>query len=88
MINGSDGLKAGHDVISSIVDAIIEPSIQAQITWTGKTSGTVKKKSFEDLVEIQSLILTVCRKADHAYTKADFLGDLKYKVIKCAHGRW
>lgn len=88
MINGCSGLKTGHDVISSIVDAIMEPSIQAQITWTGRTSGVGRKKSFDVLVEIQGLILTVCRKADHGYTKTDFLGDLKYKVIKGAHSRW
>lgn len=89
MINGADGNKSGHDVILSIVDAVIHPSIQAKYTWTGKTNCTaVKKERFSTLNEIHGLILCVCRKADNSYSKKDFEDDLIYKVLKYAYNRW
>lgn len=89
MINGADGSKFGRDVISSIVDAVIHPSIQAKYTWTGKTnSKEVKKERFNMLPEIHGLILCVCRKADKNYSRKDFMDDLIYKVIKYAYNRW
>lgn len=84
-----DGSKSGHDVISSVVDAVIHPSVQAMFTWTGKTNNKeIRKEKFSDLNEIHGLILCVCRKADHTYSKSDFMDDLIYKVIKYAYNRW
>lgn len=89
MINGTDGSKSGHDVILSVVDAVIHPSIQSQYTWTGKTNNkTVKKQRFNDLSEIHGLLLCVCRKADNSYSKRDFMEHLIYKVLKYAYNRW
>lgn len=89
MINGTDGTKSGYDVISSVVDAVIHPSIQAKYTWSGKTNDKyVRKEIFKDLTEIQGLLLCVCRKADHSYSKIEFIDNIKYKVIKNAHARW
>lgn len=89
MINGSDGSKSGHNVIVSVVDAIIHPSLQASFTWTGKTNNkSQKKQRFDTMKEIQGLIMCVCRKADHNYTKKDFIDDLIYKVFKYSYNRW
>lgn len=89
MINGTNSLKSGQDVILSVVDAIVHPSTQALYTWTGKTNVKTQKKSrFDDLTQIHGLIFTVCRMADNKYTQADFMNHLIYKVCKYAYMRW
>lgn len=89
VINGTDGLKSGQDIILSVVDAIVQPSTQALYTWTGKTNNkTQKKEQFSELKHIHGLIYAVCRMADDKYTRAEFTNHLVYKVCKYAHIRW
>lgn len=88
VINGSDGSKRGHDIISSVVDAIITPAVQAQFTWTGKSDKNHKKQRFDENTEIIGVIFIVCRQADEKYAKSDCIHDLTYKVFKNAHQRW
>lgn len=94
IINGAEGTKSGRDVISSIVDALLHPSLQAQYIWKRKTQSkrnngeTVQKNRFDGFKELHSLIYAVCRHADNSYAKDDCKNDLIYKVFKYAHQRW
>lgn len=87
-INGSDGSKNAHDIISSVVDAIVTPAVQAEHTWTGKSDKNITKHRFDEYEEIIALIFIVCKKADKNYAKKDCIRDLTYKVFKHAGRRW
>lgn len=88
VINGSDGSHSGPEVILSIVNAVIHPETQSKYTWTGKTNiANMKKKRFDGLTQIHSLIFAVCRLADNGYTQTEFTENLVYKVCKTAHKR-
>lgn len=88
IINGSNGSRSGHDIIMSVVDAIICPSVQRNFTWTGKTNRrNQRKERFSALKGIHSLIFQVCHEADREYTYAKFKKDLVGKVMKYAHSR-
>lgn len=88
MINGSNGSKSGGKIILSVVDAIIHLSVQAQFTWSGKTTKNCTKRPFSVMTQIHGLIYNVCMLADNGYVKKDFEHDLKYKAIKHAGTRW
>lgn len=81
--------KKGHQIITSIVDAIIHPQIQSLYTWTGKSGEkTTKKHAFDELKEIVSLIHATCMRTDPSYSLADCKKDLTYKVLKYSSSRW
>lgn len=89
IINGTNGSKSGHDIILSVVDAIIHPSAQQHFTWTGKTDKkNERKEKFNKLTEIHSLIFQVCREADNNYDYSSCKDDFVSKVMKYAHSRW
>lgn len=89
ILNGNTGTQRGHDVIQSVVDALIKPDVQAEYTWCGKTNiKNVRKKKFNALKQIHELVWSLCHLADSAYIKSDFRHDLVYKVMKGAHSRW
>lgn len=88
IINGTNGSRSGHDIIQSVVDAIICPSVQRHFTWTGKTNKrNQKKEKFNALKEIHSLIFRVCHDADREYTHAKCKDDMIKKVMKYAHSK-
>lgn len=88
VINGSNGSKSGSKIILSVVDALMHLSVQAQFTWSGRTSKNCTKRPFNAMNGIHGLIYNVCRLADNRYVKKDFEHDLKYKAIKHAGTRW
>lgn len=88
VINGEDGRKHGHDAITSIVDAIIHPSVQVEYTWTGKSNViNVKKKKFNVFTDIHKMVHNVCRLADSAYTVSECKNDFIYTVLKYSQQR-
>lgn len=81
--------KKGHQIITSIVDAIIHLQAQSKYTWTGKSSEKTKKKhAFDELKEIVSLIHATCMQTDPSYSSADCKRDLTYRVLKYSASRW
>lgn len=89
MINGENIRKKGHDIISSVVDALIHPQIQAECTWSGKTNVSSKKKlAFSQFKEIIGVIHFTCRRADSNYSLKDCEENLIYKILKHAVKRW
>lgn len=89
VINGEGGRKVGGNVILSVVDALIHPSIQAEYTWTGKTNNSnTKKRRLDAFINIHSVVHSVCRLADSNYNQKDCTHDMIYKVLKYAQSRW
>lgn len=89
IINGLNSKKKGHQIVTSIVDAIIHPQIQSLYTWTGKSGEkSTKKHAFDELKEMVSLIHATCMRTDPSYSSADCKKDLTYKVLKYSSSRW
>lgn len=89
LINGLNGNKKGHQIVTSIVDTIIHPQIQTEYTWTGKSGGkSTKKHAFAELEQVVSLVHATCLQTDPSYSSAECRKDLTYKVLKHSSSRW
>lgn len=89
VIHGEDGKQNGNEIIVSIINALINPCVIAEFTWTGKTNVKGNKKyAFEKYKGIQRLVFAVCRYADHTYSKEKLEHDFVYTVFKYAVSRW
>lgn len=85
VINGENAQKKGKDIIVSVAEAIIDPNILPEFTWSGKSNDKNKKKiKFAAYKEISGIIHTTCRRADSSYSVRECEKDLTYIVLKYA----
>lgn len=80
-IYGDGGQMEGGKMITSLVEAIIEPNTLSKYTWSGKNN----KLKFKTNEKILKLIYKLSYAADKKYTKAAFDSDIVKKVFKNAY---
>lgn len=88
-IGGDSGDSDGSKVLQPIIHTLIATNLLPSITWSGRTSkGKEKKIPLEKYSNILRLIYSLCHLSDSSYPYQTCEHDLKYKVIKYAHGKY
>lgn len=74
--------QARKQILWGFMNSLISKELLFQFNWTGQ--GNPKKKSFEKMKQIQSILWCAMLKVSPTYSVKEFEADLKTNLTKCA----